>query len=75
MATTVPASVSPPGQWKLLPGLTAAGTAPGKPSCLRCRQPLRPETGPRCRRLSAEASPLLADGLGEQIAVQLHQAQ
>lgn len=46
MATTAPASVSPPGHGKLLPGLVGAGTAPSEPSCLCCQQPLCLETGP-----------------------------
>lgn len=66
MAAAAPASVSPPGQGKLLPGLV--GAALSEPFCLRCRQPPCPERGPRSPRPSAEVPPLLADGLGEQIA-------
>lgn len=56
MATTAPASVSPPGQEKLLPGFV--GAALRKPFCLCSRQPPCPEMGPRGARPSAEVPPL-----------------
>ena len=66
-AATAPASVSPPGQGELLPGLAL-------PRGARLPQPLRPPTGPRRHSLSTGAAPLLAGGLGQQIAAQLRQA-
>lgn len=62
MATTAPVPQFP----------TRAG---GAAAWLCCRQPPCPELGPRCSQVSVEVCPLLADGLGQQIAARLHQVQ